>query len=187
MTREDELILFKKVRNGDKRALDMLFRSYYNTLCNFSYSIVKNTDLVEELVADIFYILWRDCKHLDIKRNLRAYLFTAVRNKSLEVIRKEQKSAGLHEELGSMYLSTETPETSLLYNELNQHYQKAYEALPEKCRQVFKLHKIDGLSYQEISDILNISIKTVENQMGKALKLIRADIAHYQLRSLPKG
>lgn len=165
----------------------MLFRCYYSTLCNFSLSMVKNTDLAEELVADIFFILWRDCKHLDVKKNLRAYLFTAVRNKSLEVIRKEQKSADIHTGLDLPHLSHETPETSLLYNELNLHYQKAYEALPEKCRQVFKLHKIDGLSYQEISDILAISIKTVENQMAKALKLIRADINLYQLKSLPKS
>ncbi|MBL6447773.1 hypothetical protein JMN32_15750 [Fulvivirga sp. 29W222] len=75
MTREDELILFKRILIGVKRALDMLFRSYYSSLCNFSHPIVKNTDLVEELVADIFFILWRDCKHPDIKKDHKAYLF----------------------------------------------------------------------------------------------------------------
>lgn len=183
MTPEEESALFEKLREGDKKALERLFKYYYSTLCNFALPIVRQPDLAEELVADVFFVIWRDREHLQVL-NLKAYLFRAVRNKALEVLRTESKHLHVDVEQVELPPSHTTPESDLLYHELNSRYQHAYEALPDKCKLIFKLNRIDGLTYQQISEVLEISVKTVENQMSNALRLIRSDIARYQLKKI---
>ena len=183
MTAEEESILFEKLCEGDKKALERLFKGYYSTLCSFALPIVRQQDLAEELVADVFYVIWRDREHLQV-HNFKAYLYRAVKNKALEVLRKESKHLSVDVEEAELPISQATPETDLLYHELNSHYQHAYESLPDRCKLIFKLNRIDGLTYHQISEVLDVSVKTVENQMSNALRLIRNDIARYQLKKI---
>lgn len=185
MDQDQEINLYQKVKGDDRRALTQLFTVYYSSLCNFALPIVKKPELAEELVADVFFVLWRDRHHLDITYSVKAYLFRAVRNRALRIV--SGKNA-IHEEIenySTPMVLNHTPESDYLYKELSTAYQKAYDSLPTRCKQVFKLSKIDGLKYQEISYVLNISVKTVENQMFKALKVIRQAISNYRMEKLP--
>lgn len=175
-----DLILFNKIKAGNKDALESLFSKYYSPLCNFVNHLIKNPEAAEEMVSDTFYLLWKDRRKLNILTNVKAYLFTIVRNQAFSYLKNNPFQA---EELdkASFIEDINHPEAELLYNELKSHYQKAYEALPAQCQLIFKLHKIDGLKYQQVADLLEISIKTVENQMGKALRHIREAIEIYQL------
>ncbi len=181
MTRKEELFLFDKMKKNDKKALDMLFRHYYAPLCNFALHIVKKAEIAEEVVADIFFILWRDRHRLGISCSVRAYLFKAVRNHALRTSKVQQPFFQQIEEIQGRITSDQTPESTYLYNELDKTYQSAFERLPSRCQLVFKLHKIDGLKYHEVSEVLEISIKTVENQMLKALRMIRAAVLEYDV------
>ncbi|UII28382.1 RNA polymerase sigma-70 factor [Fulvivirga maritima] len=178
--RQPDLILFNKIKKGNKEALEYLFVKYYSSLCNFVNHLIADPESAEEIVSDVFFLIWNDRKKLNVHTNTKSYLFTIARNKALLHIKKRPFLA---ENIDSA-LNTEdfnNPETHLLFNELNTYYQRAYEALPHQCQLIFKMHKIDGLKYVQIAKILEISIKTVENQMGKALKLIREAIEIYQL------
>ncbi len=182
MNREKELVLYQRIKTDDRKALEILFRHYYSSLCNFALQIVKKPEVAEEVVADIFFILWRDRHHLEITHSLKAYLFKAVKNHSLRTSRTlKDPFFEQIEELHDQMALNGNPETDYLYDELQSTYRSAFETLPEKCRLVFKLHKIDGLKYQEVSQLLDISVKTVENQMLKALKIIRGAMRQYQV------
>ncbi|MBL3657855.1 RNA polymerase sigma-70 factor [Fulvivirga sediminis] len=178
--KEPDLILFNKIKKGNKEALESLFVKYYSSLCNFVNHLITDPESAEEIVSDVFFLIWAERKKLTIHSNTKSYLFTIARNKALLHIKKRPF---ISENIDSA-LNTEdfnNPETHLLFNELNTLYQRAYEALPSQCKLIFKMHKIDGLKYVQIAEVLNISIKTVENQMGKSLKLIREAILSYQL------
>lgn len=182
MTREEELHLFSQIKLDDRQALERLFNLYYNTLCNFAFTFVRNFDLAQEVVADVFYIIWRDRKQLVIQSNLKGYLFKSVKNKclahpelSLKIWQQFDADNPDHDPE-----NLETPESNMLFIELDTLYQSAYKNLPSQCQLIFKLHKIDGLKYSEISDLLSLSTKTIEAQMSKALRIIRKVINSYQ-------
>ena len=181
MTREEELILFDTIKGDDRKALETLFRRYYSPLCNFALHIVKKEEVAEEVVADIFFVLWRDRHRLDISSSLKAYLFKAVRNHALRISKIKEPFFEKIEDVQGRMKNNHTPEALYLYNELDLAYRSAYERLPARCKLIFKLHKIDGLKYHEVGEVLNISIKTVENQMLKALKIIRAAVSAYDM------
>ncbi len=181
MTREEELHLFSLIKDDDRQALERLFKAYYNTLCNFAVNFVHDFDLAQELVADVFYNLWKERKALNIHSNMKAYLFKCVKNKCFshpELSLKYWESFEQNDRTHDPILE-QTPETLYLYKELDTKYQEAYELLPPQCKLIFKLHKIDGLKYYEISETLSLSVKTIETQMSKALKLIRKSIMGY--------
>lgn len=182
MTRQEEIAIFDRMKAGDKKALEFLFKAHYSTLCNFSLSIVKNKEIAEEAVGDIFFMLWNDRDKLNISQSVKAYLFKAVKNESIKLLNKERRLSGNWEELHpNQFIDKLSPETTLVYKELKSKYQAALEALPKQCKLIFKMHKIDDLKYEEISDILELSVKTVENQMSKALRLIRKSVLSYQI------
>lgn len=162
----------------DKDKFRELFKEYYNPLTNLAYRILKNENLAEDMVQEVFASLWEKKSELKIK-NLTPYLFKSVYHKCIEHLRKEKiKSKYLEqvkldfpayskkfEDLGEKYLLKEK-----IYNSLRQ--------LPPKCRSVFVESKINGLTYSEIADKYNISKKTVENQMSIAFKKLRMLLAN---------
>ncbi|TRX58696.1 RNA polymerase sigma-70 factor [Fulvivirga sp. M361] len=181
MERYQQVKLYKQVKANDRKALEILFEQYYSSLCNFAMLIVKKEELAEEVVSDIFFILWRDRHHLEINHSVKAYLFRSVRNHALKAVGEKSVIFEEIEDESARMVIDRTPESDYLYQELSNTYKQAYNTLPGKCKQIFKLHKIDGLKYQEVSDVLNISIKTVENHMLKALKAIRRAVVNYQV------
>jgi RNA polymerase sigma-70 factor (family 1) len=151
------------------------FFRFYEPLCQYAFTFVKEQAACEDIVQDIFLRIWEKKQDLIGKPDLQYYLYTAVRNNCLTWLEKQRKDP-------SVYLLTDDiadeeatlPGEPIPEKDMTSLLKKAFDQLPPKCREVFALSRISGLSYQQISDVLGISIKTVENQVGKALKILRA-------------
>ncbi len=160
---------------GDRNAFEALFRLYYRPLCAFAMGYLKDADQAEDLVQDLFFRLWLDRGKLNISTSAKAYLYTAVRNRCLNALRSGAKVRALNEEVDDRLQDDERTEDE--HAERIARVQAAVEALPVERRKVFKLSRYEGLKYHEIAERLGISVKTVENQMGMALKTLRKDLA----------
>ncbi len=161
---------------NDERATELIFRKYYKYICQSVYRIIPDGTLVEDLSQDVFYELWKKRESLNIKTSLKAYLSRAGRNKALNYIRDQR----IHTEDHSNHSYLESKNVSAIENlekeELQKIIDKAIDDLPARCRAVFMLSRFEEMSYQEIANQLDISIKTVENQISKALKSLRQSI-----------
>lgn len=166
---------FQLIASGDRAAFEEAFRAHYRPLCAFAGTYLKDRDRSEDLVQELFVKLWNERERLNVTGSLKAYLFSAVRNRSLneleKVVRMKPLNEGLHDAP-----QDETP-TEEDHTWRSARVLAAIEALPEERRKVFKLSRNEGLKYHEIAERLGISVKTVENQMGKALKTLREELA----------
>jgi RNA polymerase sigma-70 factor, ECF subfamily len=170
----------------DAHAFENLFRTYYTELGRFAMKYLRDKETAEELVQDLFVDLWEKRHTLNITGSVKSYLYTATKNRSLNYLKS--KLAQL-QQLGddSSELAAHHSNTESLYdqNELEQIIANGIEALPEKCRIIFQLSRHAGLSYAEIAQELNLSPKTVENQMGTALKKLRSYLEVHWDQALP--
>lgn len=158
----------------------MLFKSYYQPLCNYAYSFVQDRDEAEEIVQTTFLSVWEKRQSMEIHTAFKAYIYAMVRNACLNLIKHEKiKQLHVQGELAVAERSVESVTRTVIAGELESKIQLAMEKLPEQCRLVFKLSRFEELKYSEIADQLNISVKTVENQMGKALKIMREQLREY--------
>ncbi len=169
----EELNLFKKVQKGDVKSLEVLFDRYYNVLCNFAYLFLKNEECAKEIVSELFINIWQKRREIIIRESLKSYLYKSVKNAVISKKRKEKKTERLMEDSNLNNPEFITPETLLLRKELEEKVNQLFSDLPLKSGLVFRMKRIDGLRYKEISKILNISEKTVENHMGNAIKKIK--------------
>jgi RNA polymerase sigma-70 factor, ECF subfamily len=172
--------LFETLRAGDETAFEMLFRTYYQPLCNYAYTFVQDHDNAEEIVQSTFLQVWEKREVLEIRTGVKPYLYAMVRNACLNVIKHEkvkQQHAAMELAIGER--SVESVSRTVMASELEGRIYRAMEALPEQCRLVFKLSRFEELKYTEIADQLGISIKTVENHMGKALRIMREQLKDY--------
>ena len=168
------------VRSGDPKAFEQLFRSYYSDLCSYLRTIVNELEVIEEIVQDLFVYIWENRKIFSPRGNLKSYLFKAVRNKAINYYKHETVKRHSIEELKLIYFSgIGDVEKQFDANEINQLITKSVTLLPEKCREIFTLVKFNGLTYQETAEVLNLSVKTIENQMGRALKKLRESLLIY--------
>lgn len=153
-------------------ALKQLYDAFAERLLHFAFAIIHNKSLAEEIVADVFIQVWQKREHIAGIENLTWYLYAATKNISLNYLRTERKQK--HFDIDAVMLPYYVIEPSAVNNlasaELLQQVTKAINNLPPKCRLIFKLIKEDGLSHKKVAALLNLSIKTVENQMGIALK-----------------
>lgn len=165
------------IRNGDIGQFESLFRSTYTSLVNYARTILKDQDTAEEIVQDLFYVLWRDRKKINIITSLKGYLFRAVYNKSMHYL-EHQKVIKRHAGKAATGVSIDTvdPVEVMKYNELHEKIGKIIGKLPERCAKIFCMSRFEGLKYAEIAEELSISVKTVEANMGKALKEFRNEL-----------
>jgi RNA polymerase sigma-70 factor, ECF subfamily len=172
--------LLKAVQQGDENALEMIFKEYYQPLCRYAQSFLGDRDEAEEVVQALFTTIWEKRSSMEVSSSLRCYLYQTVRNRCLNVIKHEKiKQLHVAHESSVMPSSHEGVSDSLHAKELEQRIFAAIQQLPEQCRLVFNLSRFEELRYQEIATQLNISVKTVENQMGKALKVMRQQLSDY--------
>ncbi len=159
-----------------------LFRTYFSSLCFFSMKYVSDLDTSKEIVHSIFVKLWEKRNELETGISLKSYLFTSVHNRSLNYIR-DRKKFRVGEAGDEDFKSSEAGSdlAGLEYNELESKIDGLIKGLPEKCRIIFELSRFEGLKYKEIANKLNISIKTVEAQMSKALKILKEGMKGYIL------
>ena len=164
----------------DEKIFEQVFKTHFKNLHAYAFAIVKDEILAEELVQNIFYKLWDRSEKLSISGSIAAYLYRAVYHESLNHIKHMKIRSSYHSHaLYQMKNQTDSASKKILLKELEVKLHKALHELPEQCRTIFQLSRFEELKYREIADKLDISPKTVENQMGKALKLLRVKLADF--------
>ncbi len=162
----------------DPESFETMFRQHYLRLQSYAYSIVGDEAQAEEVVQAVFVQLWEKREEQPIKTSVKAYLFKAVYHRALN-----QKRHQKVKEAYSDYQKAHSPNSAFQdpaeANELKSRIEAAIGMLPPRCQQVFRLSRFEGLSYQEIAKELDISVKTVEVQMGKALRMLRESLQDY--------
>jgi RNA polymerase sigma-70 factor, ECF subfamily len=172
--------VLETIKSGNENAYEMIFKSYYQPLCRYACTFLHDKEESEEVVQSVFISLWEKRSVLEIQTSFKAYLYRMVRNSCLNVIKHEKvKKHHVAHELAVAEVSYNSVSEKVFANELSLKITEAMKALPEQCRLVFQLSRFEELKYQEIADQLNISIKTVENHMGKALKIMREQLKEY--------
>lgn len=187
--RSDEELV-QRIRRGEKEAFETLYRAYFFDLCEFTYRYVRLPAVCEEIVQDLFLNIWRRRDNLSPKGSIRSYLYKSARNgaldylKHLEVQREYLKNYKLEKQLEWELLKLESAAGILEEEEgveLSEAVRSAIASLPDQRRTIFLLSREDGLTYREIAEVLDISVKTVETQMGRALATLRTLLAEYFL------
>jgi RNA polymerase sigma-70 factor (ECF subfamily) len=166
-----------RIRKGDIGQFESLFRSSYVSLVRYAKTLIKDQDTAEEIVQDLFFRLWQDREKIKIESSLNGYLFRSVHNRCLHHI-EHNKVVERHaaEMLYRQQESPESPSDILHYKELQAKIAGILERLPERCGKIFYMNRFEGLKYAEIAEKLSISIKTVEANMGRALKEFRKEL-----------
>ena len=165
--------LIELLKTDDERAVEFLFREHYDYLCRAVYRILPKSEVVEDLVQDVFFEFWRKRDTLNINTSFKAYLRRAAVNKTLNYIRDLRlKTVDVEKAPEAASKLAEAPEV-MAGKEVQESIDNAIDQLPERCRMVFVLSRFEEKSYKEIAQELDISVKTVENQISKALKLLR--------------
>lgn len=172
---EETKQLQRKIANSaDERAFGQLYMAFMPRLHQFAMSIIKNKELAEEIVSDVFINLWQNRIKLVEVENFKLYLYVSTKNTALNYLSRHFRKDVLPIDEMDVKISSlqYNPERTLLTTEMVNKINTAINALPPKCKVIFKLAKEDGLKYKEIAHLLNISVKTIDNQMIIALKKI---------------
>lgn len=161
-------------------AFESAFKAYAKPLHAYGYTLLANSHQAEEMIQQLFLKIWEQRATLEIHTSLKAYLYRSIHNDCLNHIRhqkvKRDYQLSVVKESARMQ---EAPVSRLEVKEIQQRLRSGLAKLPEACRTVFQLSRFEHLSYKEIASQLGISIKTVENQMGKALRILRVELKDY--------
>ncbi|MDJ1501368.1 RNA polymerase sigma-70 factor [Xanthocytophaga agilis] len=167
----------KKV-NSD--AVETLFKQYHKELCRWAYTFVRDKEQAQDIVQEVFLKLWNNREELEWGEQLRSYLYKSTTHVSLNHLERLQKKHTIHQHIqqSNNFVSNDTTD-SVLFNELHEKVQQAIANLPPKCKVIYLLSRQEGLKYQQIAEQLDLSVKTVENQMGIALEKLRISLKPY--------
>lgn len=166
----------------DDVAFEQLFKAHYKALHAYANLLIKDADIAEEVVQNMFMKLWEKRHLLEAQTSVKAYLYKCVYHDSLNLLKHEQvKSKYQNFTLHSMNSYQEAASGKVELSELQKELQNAIQLLPQQCRLIFQMSRFEELKYREIAERLGISIKTVENQMAKALKVLRIKLADFLL------
>ena len=170
----------RSLPKSNEREFEQLFKEHFKSLYSYAYTIVKDEAAAEEIVQNVFYKIWDKNKQPDIRTSVKAYLYKAVYHDSLNYLKHLRVRARYKSQVMHQHNDEGAPASGkVLLKELEEKLREAMNGLPEQCRTIFQMSRFDGLKYQEIASQLGISMKTVENQMGKALKLLRVKLIDY--------
>lgn len=166
----------------DQVQFEIAYKQYFSMLVGFAFQYVEDSDTSEDIVQEVFSNLWNQSDHLDVKTNLKSYLFGAVRNACLNHLR-HQKVVEAHAD--EVVAGKEEGLSDFMeMDELRDKIESALAQLPEKRRQIFELSRFEEKKYHEIAEELDISIKTVETQMSRALKVMREVLGSYLMYAI---
>jgi RNA polymerase sigma-70 factor (ECF subfamily) len=180
----NDLILAGSGVQTDEQVFEKLFVDWYGPLLAYACSVLKDESLAGEAVQAVFSRLWERREQVRIQASLKAYLYGSVYHECMSSLRREKTRrgyrSGLMMRLGrDAEKSTENAFDKAEAGQLEQQFQRALDEMPPQCKAIFQLSRFSGLKYREIADQLGISVKTVEAQMGKALKLLRQRLSDY--------
>ena len=162
----------------DLKSYESLFRELFKPLCSFAYKYTGDFEDARNLVHEVFIIVWEKYENLPADTNFKSYLFTSVRNRSLNYLRDRKRHISIDKVSDDTIAEHNTLMETL---ELEQEIATAIQSLPDKCRQIFEMNRVDGLKYAEIAEKLGLSIKTVEAQMSKALAVLRERLRDFMI------
>ena len=166
--------------NGEGETFEKLFKTHFKSLYAYAFTIVKDEMAAEEMVQNVFFKIWEKKGGLNIESPALAYLYKSVYHESLNYLKHQKvKAAYQAHTVYQMKNQTDHASKKIMLSELEQQINKALSELPEQCRTIFQMSRFEELKYQEIANKLGLSIKTVENQMGKALKILRLKLVDY--------
>ncbi len=169
--------LIEKIRAGDEQVFEELFRTWYSELCLFANQYIGSADISRDIVQEVFIRIWDNRENFHIHSSVKAYLYRAVKNQAISHLRKSKPSTDISEAYNTRSVIYEMDENLLLKDEsLTNQIWKEVGKLPERKRTIFTLYRKHGLSYKEIAEVMGITRKTVENQMGRALFFLRESL-----------
>lgn len=180
MNLRDQQIL-RKIRKGDIRAFKELFHTHYAGMMRYSTGLLGTEEAAEEVVQDVFYNIWKNRHSLKILKNWQSYLYRSVYNNSMMVLRKVKREQYLEDiSFNDPPADSPDPLEELAWSEAAERVSKAIGELPPRTREIFLLNRQEGLKYREVADKLQISVKTVEANMGKALAALKKSLKQYR-------
>ena len=176
-----DLFIQKKIQGGDIREFERLFTKYYGPLCHHAEKILKDMNAAEDLVQEFFYQFWKNRETFSLKLSLNAYLYQSIRNNALHYLehlavrkRYAEKVFSESRNLEPVQLHSEAELT-----DMSKIIDATMKQLPERCSRIFRMNRFEGKKYREIAEIMAISVKTVEADMGKALLMFRKSLKEY--------
>jgi RNA polymerase sigma-70 factor (ECF subfamily) len=177
--------LIESIKQGNSKSFELVFKTHYKRLCTFAFDYTRQLETAEDIVKDFFVAFWNNREKLEIKTSLSGYLFRSIRNACINYLlrNKERNKTISIDEISWIEikcnepLSNDYPIGNLLAKELEGQIFNLIEKLPDGCREIFKLSRIDDFSYKKIAEQLNISEKTVKVQIYRALKFLKEAIS----------
>ncbi len=177
--------LMQEIKADNMLAFDILYNKYCKRVYKFAFSILKSDEEAENLVQDVFLNLWENRNNVEKNSSIKSYVFTITYNSSISILRKKVRESEYVEYLKSLQEVREEPvDAGIEYKELTNKLEKIINELPQRQKEVYMMHRIEGLKYMEIAKLLKISVNTIENHMSRALKTIRERLDNYSLLSI---
>lgn len=177
----NDLIVLTKIKEGDIKAFEGIFRLYYSPLCLYAAGITGDRDVAEEIVQELFYVFWKEKEKIQVFRSVKSYLYGAVRNQALQYCEHQEVRNRYRETVlaGKQDSKPSDPQDQLEYKELETLVNNTLRKLPPRRLRIFRMHRFEGKKYAEIAAALSLSVKTVEAEMTKALQMLRKEIEKY--------
>lgn len=176
----EDFYVQKKIQGGDIGEFERFFVKHYKPLCLYAFRFLNDMDMAEDIVQEFFYNFWKNRESFSLRLSLKSYVYQSVRNNSLHALKhlsvKERYKATVESGFGHTAVEQDD---ELGYRELNRAVSRTLELLPERCRKVFSLNRFEGKKYQEIAELLSVSVKTVESDMGLALRVFRKSLKEF--------
>lgn len=180
-------VLISSLKRGDLSAFDRIYRHYAPKLYGFAFNLVKSKIEAEGVVQEVFLKVWKNREQIDLHASFDSYLFTITYNTVISLLRKKASEKKYIDYLQSIQIPSATNPTTadLEWRELQDEVDAIIDQLPTRQQEVYRLSREQGMTYAEIADQLNLSVNTVENHMGRALKFIRSHLTdHHSLKML---
>jgi RNA polymerase sigma-70 factor (ECF subfamily) len=176
-----------RLARGDIKAFEMLYNEQYNSLCHFAKRFVLDLEAAREIVQGVFVSIWEKRTSLPDEISLKTYLYASVRNRCLDYLKhlkveyeyEKMRVREITESGNNSFNEIDHPLDGLITTELENAIKDAIDSLPDKCKEIFELSRFKGLKYREIAEELNISVKTVETQMSRAIHTLKKKLSSY--------
>lgn len=172
------------IASGEEYYFGLLYQLYFRKLLSFAQTFFKSREIAEEIVEDLFIKIWSKREHIMEIQNLNVYLYRAIKNRSINEISRQARQIKTKPLESLTYYQPDTGASTLdhlILAEMMQSVEITIESLPQRCKQIFKLIREDGLKYKEVAEILNISVNTIDNQMAIAVKRICTSLSIQKL------
>jgi RNA polymerase sigma-70 factor (ECF subfamily) len=164
----------------NESAFEELFKSHFKKLFAYALTIVRNEMAAEEIVQNVFYKIWEKHGLVEIQTSVSAYLYRSVYNDSLNYLKHEKVKASYQAHIATRSKDVvDNAASKAQLSELQEKLNSALSELPEQCRTIFQMSRFEELKYHEIAERMGLSVKTIESQMGKALRILRIKLADY--------